>query len=284
MMLNNWVRNRWAALLMLLFLFTPLAAAYLGFIPLNLSQFLGLFVPASVGVLGSFSLYRKRQRDEQRRLRDALKAELKSMEFFYNWPDGFGSNVPEYDFVAKTVYERNANSLGLLSGKENQNIVEFYTRASIVQGIINKDWEKRLEAETSLHGTDTSKKTRRDGIRKQIDRLSLSRERALLTLEDELNESSDEHTSLEEIKESNMIYSSHPLVQRNALLCREYGILELVDDESQQFRVTSLGEDYFRGEFQTTDLAKTRDLLLRDQRWYEGLIDRLKRWLSGLLF
>lgn len=261
--------------LVLLLLFTIIATGHLNLI--DSGTFLGLFIPASAGVLGSFALYKKRQRDERRRLRKAIKSELEGMEFFKNWPESVGKTVPKYDVLATTLYERNADSLGILSDEENERIVEFYTRAKVVQGIIGRNWEKSVRVQASATGTDTNKRDREKGIRKQLDRLALSRERALLTLESKLNESA---LTLGLIEENEILPSHHPLIQRNLILCLEYGLLEIEDDENALFCVTARGEQYFQGTYPSTNLEKEDDLMDRDQSRLQDFIDTARSIVS----
>lgn len=267
---GNWLKARWPTFVLVLLVLGTVYA----FLDQNLidsKTFLSLFIPASAGILGSFALYNKRRRDEKRRLRKAIKSELEGMEFFKNWPEEAGKMVPKYNILATTLYDRNADSLGLLTGKENERIVEFYTRAKVVQGIITRSWEKSVRIEASATGTDTGKKDRKKGLRKQLDRLALSRERALLTLEYELGE-----TDLEAVAEGNLLNPHHPLLQRNYLLCLEYGLLELEDQENAVFRVTAQGEEFFRNSFPSTKLEKEEDILERDQGWVEGVLEKVK--------
>ncbi|WP_232703513.1 hypothetical protein [Halobacterium wangiae] len=237
------------------------------------STFLAIFIPATVGVLGSYGLYLKRRVDNTRRLRKALRSELEGMTWVRAWPSD-GQGVPVFDPVPSQVYEGNADALGLLTDTEVTHIVEFYSRAEVTGEILGYHGDRKIEADTSFMGQDLGEGDREDAIEKGLDRLALSYQRALLTVQQELDETERQIPALSTGK---VVTEDHPVVEDQLVLCADYGLL--VQDEEDQIQVTEKGAAFFEGELSAADLDKEYDVLRRDEGW----TDRVKRGLVGLV-
>lgn len=89
-------------------------------------------IGALIGVIGSFSVLAARHHLRKRRLRKALREEIRTMAAdLYRYAETVAGkeadaiNVPP-DPVLRTVFESNASLLGLLSEKEIQELTHFY--------------------------------------------------------------------------------------------------------------------------------------------------------------
>lgn len=243
-------RNRELLLLALLFPVSAIVAVLLE--EIDISTFFGLFIPASLGVLGSYALYRKRQIDKQHSLRQALRTEIEGMEFLEGWPDRFGASVPRTDIFSTTVFEANSNELGLLTEEETKPIVGFYNRLSVVQDLVNIHRQFYIEVKTSLGKSDTDKKKREKLLRSQLDKLSISRHRALLALDKKIGYDNSVSPRPSEISAGTILSESHPLVKRNVQPLVRHGLVEEISNNS--FRVTKKGESIFEGDRSITNL------------------------------
>lgn len=92
-----------------------------------------LLVGALIGVLGSLLVLGIRLQIRKRRLRKALREEIRTMATdihryaaSVSVKDPEGIEVPP-DTLVLTVYESNTSDLGLLGGSEVQEITQFYT-------------------------------------------------------------------------------------------------------------------------------------------------------------
>lgn len=100
-----------------------------------------VFSTALVGVLGSYSVYRRRRRDATQRLRQSLFAELSLVgdqvyaEIRDMTVNRLGSElyVPDESPIVTNVYRNNAGELGRLTDEEVEKLASFYTLASIVR-------------------------------------------------------------------------------------------------------------------------------------------------------
>jgi hypothetical protein len=117
-------------------------------------------------------LEEKRRHENEQRLRRALQAELKSMLFFEHWRSTPDIGTPNIDVLSTTVFESNANQIGDLTEVEIYSIVDFYTRASNVKNLLNYHQKMVSASESNPIGADTSRKDRRKGIERSLDRLS----------------------------------------------------------------------------------------------------------------
>jgi hypothetical protein len=106
----------------------------------DISTFLGLFIPASVTVAGSYGLYRKQEREKRRRLEQILWSELDSMTVLETLPGHLESldspptkekippnALPPADAIPTAVYEDSISDLSRLNEETAQKIVSFYT-------------------------------------------------------------------------------------------------------------------------------------------------------------
>lgn len=103
-------------------------------------QFLGLFIPAMVAVVGSYWLYRNKQGDQREALRYSLLSELVFMEMLESWPEERANPrlIPLQNLVPTQAYEANASQLGLLTTNEIANVVRFYSTAQLVNNAVER--------------------------------------------------------------------------------------------------------------------------------------------------
>lgn len=144
-------------------------------------NFFSLFLPAVIGIYGSYRLYAAKQSQRETNLRSAFVAELEGVEYLETWPIK-NRTVPAFNPISVSVYEGNNGDLGLLNEPEVSAIVCYYTRAKTVREALqfHSDVISRTQA-TSL-GTDVKSSDREDMIRGLMDKLELSRQRALFIL------------------------------------------------------------------------------------------------------
>lgn len=94
-----------------------------------------LLVGALIGVLGSLLVLGIRLQIRKRRLRKALREEIRTMSTdIYRYAESVSAKRPEGieappDTLVLTVYESNTSDLGLLRGSEVQAVTQFYTLA-----------------------------------------------------------------------------------------------------------------------------------------------------------
>lgn len=94
-----------------------------------------LLVGALIGVLGSLLVLGIRLQIRKRRLRKALREEIRTMSTdIHRYAESVSAKRPEGvkappDTLVLTVYDSNTSDLGLLSGSEVQAVTQFYTLA-----------------------------------------------------------------------------------------------------------------------------------------------------------
>lgn len=100
------------------------------------SQIYAALGGASVGALATlvsgFGVYFKRKRDKRERLRIALIQEIDGMKGpikGYSQAMQKMNGLPETDIITTTIYESNADKIGLLSEEEVKKVTNFYTHA-----------------------------------------------------------------------------------------------------------------------------------------------------------
>ncbi|WP_135823925.1 hypothetical protein [Halorussus ruber] len=238
--------------------------------PAILVNFLSLFLPAMIGVVGSYCLYKKRQNDRRSNLRAAFLAELEGTGLLDVWPE---TNPPAYDFLSVSVYESNTGNLGLLSDAEINALVRYYTRAKTIRGFI--EYHSKIIAQTeSSYNSDFNRGDRDTGLRGAIDKLELARQRALMTIEKERDDI--------QLPESGMKVSNLPdKIQQDKPLLLDFNFAE--GDMNSEATITNEGEDFFQGELHLPGLARERDVLERDKSRYEKLFEFLWKRLFNLL-
>lgn len=268
---KNWLRRYWTLAVLVVVLLGVTYGAF-GYFAIDASTVFAIFIPASIGLIGSYGLYLRGQGDNARRLRKAIRSELQSMSWFENWPNEEGA-VPVFDPVPSNVYEQNANLLGLLTDREVTHIVEFYSRADITREILGFHRDKTIEADASMFGQDLSKDERTETIVMLLDRLALSHRRALLTVQRRLGSGMGRMPGL---TAGQVVRKDHPVVEGILALCVDYGLIAVDDDDDQRFVVTENGEMFFEGELSANDLEKEYDVLRRDEGW----LDRVKRGVA----
>lgn len=143
----------------------------------SLIQFLSLFIPAIIAVLGSYWIYQKKLAQRREALRWALLSELVFMETLEAWPKEREDPrvIPIQDLVPTTVYKSNTDKLGLLSTEEIASVVRFYSTAELVnQGIRGAHRERELSEKgteinaASLHQDIVSLKEQRERAREVL--------------------------------------------------------------------------------------------------------------------
>lgn len=96
-------------------------------------------IGAVIGVIGSFLVLALRHQLRKRRLRKALRAEIRTMaEDLYRYAETVAGKEPDAivvppDPVLRTIFENNASELGMLSGKEVKQLTQFYGLAEAVR-------------------------------------------------------------------------------------------------------------------------------------------------------
>ncbi|QAU11661.1 hypothetical protein EKH57_02155 [Halorubrum sp. BOL3-1] len=98
-------------------------------------DFLSIFIPAIIGVFGTFYLYKKRRTDQQKSLRQSFLAELREVQLLQQWPIE-DRTTPKVRFASNAIYENNAGDLSLLDDDEIEALVRYYTRLQIALKII----------------------------------------------------------------------------------------------------------------------------------------------------
>lgn len=267
-----WLRHYWSLVVPVAALLVVTYGAFRYF-NIDSATFLAIFIPAMVGLIGSWGLYLKRRVDNIRRLRKALRSELEGMTWFTLWPDK-KRVVPAYDPVPATLYDQNADDLGSLTDAEVTHLVEFYSRAEVTGRILGHHGTRLIEADTSVLGLDLNKDEREAAIAALLDRLALNYQRALFTLQKRLDGATGRAASL---TAGQIVDDDHRVVDERLVLCLDYGLLEQVGDG--EYRVTEKGDAFFEGELSGAELDKQYDVLRRD----EGLTDKIRRGLGWVL-
>ena len=146
---------------------------------LSSMEFLGIFIPALIGVIGSFALYIKRRKDRITKLRLAFRAELSSMKPLETWPEEPDDEaLPGHDFTINHVYRANVNEIGLLSVDEINSIVVFYSLADIV--------ESHIDLARDAHAAD--QEVDFDSLHKSLNWLDYHRRNALSKINERIGD------------------------------------------------------------------------------------------------
>lgn len=100
------------------------------------SQFLVTLGAALIGAVATlFSgllVYSRRKKDKRERLRTALIQEIEGMQGpikGYSNTLQKMNGIPETDIINTTIYENNADKIGILSEEEVEKVTDFYTHA-----------------------------------------------------------------------------------------------------------------------------------------------------------
>lgn len=98
-----------------------------------------LLATAIIGLTGSYVIYRLRLRTRRRRLRKALRGEIKAMApSIYEKARIMSAEDRDSDFylptdpTIMTVFSNNSGEIGLLSDDEVEEITDFYSKAAVV--------------------------------------------------------------------------------------------------------------------------------------------------------
>jgi hypothetical protein len=229
-----------------------------------LLNFLSLFVPAMIGVGGTYHVYKKRQEDTKSNLREAFLSEMEGTEFLENWPTTSGS-VPFYKFLSVSVYESNTDKFGLLSEQEVSAIVRYYSRAKSIQDFLNIHSDL-IVRNKSLIVTDNKYADRKATLRDAIDKLEISRIRAMQYIR--------KNTEDAAIPQQGDKVSDFGFINRSKLiLLLEYGLVE--NDQADGFIITSDGSDFFENELMMTGMEKTADIMGREKTTAKKVLEFL---------
>lgn len=233
---------------------------------------LALFLPAMIGVFGSYGIYRKRQSDTKSNLREAFIAEMEGTEYLDIWPET-GRTVPAFNFLSVSVYESNTDNLGVLTEEEVSAIVQYYTRAKSVQDVLRLHSEIIAQT-TGLFASDEKLSDRKSAIRGAIDKLELARLRAIIHIKN-----SREGTTIPQ-KEDRLSNFGTRLEQDEVLLL-DYGFAKRLSPKVSV--ISAYGAKFFQGNVQLTDLSKERDILNREKHPLQRKIETLWKWLQTLV-
>lgn len=217
-----------------------------------------LLLAAIIGVGGSYGLYWKRQKDRRDRLRHALKAELEAMDFFNQWPNEFEDTVPSHSILSTKTYEANADGLGLLSKKEIDAIVDFYTSARIIQDQIDWNFTISFQTEQIEEATDIREESRKAKVSGSLDSLTLKYYRALIRLNEKLGMNDLEEDWLN-IEEGEVVSDVRPQLRRHLDVYLANGILEPYDRENGLYRITDKGRKFVEGNLDQSELEPVGD-------------------------
>lgn len=125
-------------------------------------QFLSLFIPAILAVVGSYAVYWRKQRDKKEALKSAIRTEIESAERLQHIssyvtykrdesqedePGGekeedddqrdYRKNMPYSSAVSTSLYEGQSLELGLLGEKERTAVINYYSNAIILNDMIS---------------------------------------------------------------------------------------------------------------------------------------------------
>lgn len=112
--------------------------------------------------VGAFAPEWWRTQVQRRNLRVALKGELDSMIALEQLPtDSEEYEAPGYDMLPTTVFDANADKLGLLSGDEVKDITKFYSAAHTAKSQIEFIQRERsdIQKEVSREGLEAYRET-----------------------------------------------------------------------------------------------------------------------------
>jgi len=95
---------------------------------------------AIIGLGGSYLIYRLRLRTRRRRLRKAIRGEIKAMApSIYEKAQIMATEDRDSDFyiptdpTIMTIFSNNSGEIGLLSDDEVKEVTDFYTKAAVVR-------------------------------------------------------------------------------------------------------------------------------------------------------
>lgn len=161
---------------------------------------------------------RERRKQEEEKelnsLRRALLNEINKIRYFDELAENYGVGTSSLSFVAPTVvYEENAGKVGLLTEKEVDAIVEFYTRVYQIEDLlefqkehdspVGKDAVSRYFLTTMIWMEETLRKVtfgivspdnrdkRTKAIKKRLRKLDVVQEKAIQELESALEKNSE---------------------------------------------------------------------------------------------
>jgi hypothetical protein len=108
---------------------------------------LGALIGAVATAAGSYFVFWRRQRAETARLRAALAAELRSLDYVDDLVEAGDYEGVTTAVETPVVYETNAGELGRLSEREVEALVEFYASLSWLDGLQDpEDKKDRIDA------------------------------------------------------------------------------------------------------------------------------------------
>lgn len=233
---------------------------------------LALFVPAMIGVIGSYLIYERKQKKRLENLREAFLAELENTEYLSQWPSEDG-DAPINNFLSRAVYEANSGDIGLLSREEVNSIVQYYTQAQSLQDYLRIHSDIIARSEASFLGDDFNEDDRSDSIRNAIDRLELSRIRAVLTIK-------KARTQSKLPKSGEFVKNQPEIVQADLPLLIDYGLVE--KPVQGKAKINQKGEDFFSGNVSLVGTSKVRDVLERERGTPYSVFRKIWVWIGDL--
>lgn len=150
-------------------------------------QFLSLFIPAVIALIGSYCLYIHRQRRKKRALKSAIRTEIESadrLEHISNYLYD-KEKIPYSAAVSTSVFEGHSFELGLLDSTARKAVVDYYSNAIILN--------KMIESATNFKSNDIEiPDHEHDNMRWQVKRVRGTRKSALIHLDsDKVPEDTD---------------------------------------------------------------------------------------------
>lgn len=205
-----------------------------------------LLLASLVGVGGSYWLYRKKQADLRDNTRQALLSEIEQSTYFDSW-DGDVSEIPMQKVVFNSAYKGHMDNIGLLTNKEVNSVVNYYSQAEILQEqvLFHRDSVREVGMKSGVQ--DLGRNHRIRIISSSIDKTVIFRWKAIQFLKKNLGRKYRNPELMSTQLNSGMeVIDKHPLLRDNLNAMIERGMLEQVDGKSDVYRIT----ERFEGEIQ----------------------------------
>lgn len=204
-----------------------------------------ILLAAIIGVGGSFGLYRYQRGKKREKLRRGLLTELENMEYLENLSDE--SVVPHTGVLVTTVYENHSADLGLLTSSELEDVVSFYSKATLLQSLITSRENHRLQARIGNEGYQEPTGVNRE-IDMKLEELAGLRLKALHQLRKHLGEEFIDPSLFDLPEEGDLISGEHPMIQNYNDLFLEVGSIEQVNEEDNIYRAARDLTDFYGSE------------------------------------
>jgi len=103
-------------------------------------------------ILGSFGLYIKGNRDQEKKLRRAFYCEIKNMEEVNSLKELKPSSVPPQEVLSTHIYEQNVSEIGLLTEEEIRMLISYYNHVLTAKEGIRLFHESNISDSEALNG------------------------------------------------------------------------------------------------------------------------------------